>query len=84
MLAKVFNKGQVVIPVDIRRRFHIDVGDFLEVTLDEEEEAIQLRKPRTLKSEELAGSLSRYRKGKRFPSRKRMDEILKEGLNVEE
>ncbi|NCC60097.1 MAG: AbrB/MazE/SpoVT family DNA-binding domain-containing protein [Verrucomicrobiae bacterium] len=34
MLIKVFNKGRVVLPVDLHKALGIQVGDLLEVELD--------------------------------------------------
>ena len=83
MLAKVFDKGQVVIPAEIRRSFRIQPGDFLEVSVDGDRRCIELKKPDTSKSVSLAGSLSRYGKGRCWPSRQEMHECLKRGLACE-
>ena len=34
MIVKVFNKGQVVIPVRIRRKYGIEIGKYVEITED--------------------------------------------------
>lgn len=80
MMMKVFAKGQVVIPSDIRRKLGIDVGDYLNVELDEQRGALVLRRARPYASRELAGSLAAYRRGKKFPSRKAMKDALAKGL----
>jgi AbrB family looped-hinge helix DNA binding protein len=80
MLMKVFNKGQVVIPADIRKEFGIEVGDMLDVVLDRREKCVKLKRIQEMKSKELAGSLSRYNRRKRFPSRREMKEALGEGI----
>ncbi len=79
MLMKVFNKGQVVIPVAIRKEFGIEIGDMLDVVADKKEKCVKLRKAGEMKSPKLAGSLSRYNRRKRFPSRKEMKKALEEG-----
>jgi AbrB family looped-hinge helix DNA binding protein len=80
MRMKVFNKGQVVIPAGIRRQLGIDIGDLLEVCVNRKRKAVELRKTETFESDALAGCLSKYEAGKKLPSRKAMDEILRRGL----
>ena len=80
MLMKVFNKGQVVIPVAIRKEMGIEIGDMLDVVLDEKEKCVKLKKAGDMKSHKLAGSLSKYNRRKRFPTRKEMKKALEEGL----
>jgi AbrB family looped-hinge helix DNA binding protein len=78
---KVSNKGQVVIPAAIRKRFGIDVGDILEVTLDTGNQAIRLSKIETSRCGTLAGSLSEYAKGRKFPSRRQIHRALEKELS---
>lgn len=80
MLMKVFNKGQVVIPAAIRKEFGIEIGDMLDVVADRKEKCVKLKRTREMKSEKLAGSLSRYNRRKRFPSRKEIKKALAEGI----
>ena len=80
MLMKVFNKGQVVIPVTIRKEIGIEIGDILDVVVDGKEKCIKLKKAGDMKSQKLAGSLSKYNLRKRFPSRKEMKKALEEGI----
>ena len=80
MLMKVFNKGQVVIPVAIRKEFGIEIGDMLDVVPDRKEKCVILKKAGEMKSRKLAGSLSKYNRRKRFPSRKEMKKALEEGI----
>jgi AbrB family looped-hinge helix DNA binding protein len=77
MLMKVHNKGQVVLPAQVRRQLGIDVGDMLEVEVIPEEGKIELRRPAERKALALAGSLRGYARGKRFPSRREMSEALR-------
>ena len=75
MLMKVFNKGQVVIPVAIRKEFGIEIGDMLDVVADRKEKCVKLKKAGEMKSQKLAGSLSKYNRrnpyiGRNFPSEK--------------
>lgn len=81
MLMKLFNKGQVVIPAEIRREMGLHVGDFLDVRIDRQKHVIELTVPEPTLSKSLAGSLSRYKH--RFPSRKEMYSALEKGLSGE-
>jgi AbrB family looped-hinge helix DNA binding protein len=80
MLMKVFNKGQVVIPVAIRKEIGIEIGDMLDVVVDGKENCVKLKKAGDMKSQKLAGSLAKYNRRKRFPSRKEMEKALEEGI----
>jgi AbrB family looped-hinge helix DNA binding protein len=80
MLMKVFNKGQVVIPADIRRTLGIKPGDRVELTLDREREPVELRKPRQRESRALAGALSEYARKRSFPTQDDMSNALAKGL----
>ena len=80
MLMKVFNKGQVVIPVAIRKEMGIEIGDMLDVVVDGKEKCLKLKKAGDMKSQKLAGSLSKYKRRKKFPSRKEMKKALEEGI----
>lgn len=33
MLMKIYNKGQVIIPVNIRKKFNFNIGDYVEVVI---------------------------------------------------
>ena len=78
MLMKVFNKGQVVIPVEIRRILGIEPGDKLELEVDRDHRSIALHKPEQSRSKVLAGSLSQYGENRTFPTRKQMAAVLAE------
>ncbi len=63
MLAKVFNKGQIVIPAILRKKYGIKIGD--KVNIIEEEDGIKivpLSKEKSIK--ELAGIFSKYSRNK--------------------
>lgn len=83
MLMKVFNKGQVVIPGDIRKAFGIHIGEMLDVEINEKKKCIELKKP-VYHAEKLAGSLSKYAKGKAFPSKEDMRKALAKGMSSRE
>ncbi len=80
MLMKVFNKGQIVIPAEMRRALGIQVGDRLDVEIDQERHTIELHKPDERKSRELAGAFAGYAKGRAFPAREEMQDALAKGL----
>ena len=81
MLMKVHNKGQVVIPAEMRKELGISIGDHLDVRLDVEQKRIELRKPTEGTAEKLAGSLRQYGRGKPFPSREEVRKSLQRGLS---
>ena len=81
MLMKIFNKGQIVIPIAIRKALGVEPGDLVDVILDTQERCIKLKKPESLISSELAGSLSKFKKRKKFPSNKEMRQALAKGLS---
>ena len=83
MLMKVFNKGQVVIPGDIRKAIGIHIGEMLNVEFNEKKKCIELKKP-VYHAEKLAGSLSGYAKTKSFPSNEDMREALIKGIGSRE
>ncbi len=80
MQMKVFSKGQVVIPAEIRRFLGIKPGDHVEIELDRERMAIEVYKPEQYEAQALAGSLSKYAADKTFPTKKEMDDALRKGL----
>ncbi|MCP4749788.1 MAG: AbrB/MazE/SpoVT family DNA-binding domain-containing protein [Proteobacteria bacterium] len=81
MLMKVFNKGQIVIPIAIRKALGVEPGDMMDVIIDEDEQCIKLKKLEQAMSPKLAGSLSRFNKRKSFPTKKEMKKALAEGLS---
>ena len=81
MLMKVHNKGQVVIPAELRKALDFAIGDLLEVDVDAENQRIYLQKSSGESARDLAGSLSQYGKGKAFPTKGQMRQALKKGLS---
>ncbi len=84
MLMKVFNKGQIVIPAAVRKKFNIEIGEMLDFVIDEKENCIKLKKHDEMKSIKLAGSLSKYNRRKKFPTKKEIKKALAEGLLANE
>ena len=82
MLQKVFNKGQIVIPVEMRKVLGVGIGEMVDVRYDKTRRLVVIGKP-TGKSAALAGSLSSYGRLKPFPSKKRMRSTLAEALSRE-
>jgi AbrB family looped-hinge helix DNA binding protein len=80
MLMKIHPKGQVVIPVEVRRRLGIDVGDLLEVEISADEGGIRLRRPTQGTARVLAGSLKTFAEGRPFPSEDVVGDALRRGL----
>ncbi len=60
MQMKVHNKGQVVLPAEIRAQLGIEIGDILEAEVVAEEGKIELRRTEKGIARNLAGSLERY------------------------
>ena len=77
---KVFSKGQVVIPAEIRHNLGIEPGDFINVELDYDNKKIELSPQSEKKSLTLAGSLMKYKKSKPFPDKIQMSHALRMGL----
>lgn len=80
MLMKVFSKGQVVIPIEIRKNLGIEPGDLINVTLDYSHKRIELSPQESKNSSAIAGSLAKYKRRKPFPSKQKMNQFLHEGL----
>lgn len=81
MLMKVFNKGQVVIPSQIRKILGIAIGDIVDVDIAMvPKKHLILSKPRQWHSDQLAGCFSNYKEKSPFPSRQERHEALAKGL----
>ena len=79
---KVFQKGQVVIPVSLRRKYHIEVGDNVDVV--EAPEGILLKpvrqkRPATI-SDELFGVFAKYAQSRERLTKKRINEATEKGF----
>jgi AbrB family looped-hinge helix DNA binding protein len=74
MKAKVSSKGQVVIPIALRRKFGIKIGDMVDLIVEEDGIKIVPVKEK-VKAKDLAGIFSKYAKGEGIPTDKRIEEI---------
>ena len=80
---KVSPKGQVIIPVDLRRKYNINIGDRIEFTTSPDG---ILLKPSTQKpgerslTEDLFGVLHSYAKSKEFPGEEAIKETTEAGF----
>lgn len=78
---KVFQKGQVVIPIALRKQYDIQVGDF--VTVIAGADGILLKpesKGEASLTDRLYGTFSRYAAGRKAPSKKTATRALEKGL----
>lgn len=81
MLKKVFNKGQVVLPVAVRRELGIEIGDMVDVSLDEDHKGIYIKRPSSGGLvKEMAGALHEYAVGRDFPSKQQIEETMSKGM----
>ena len=80
---KVFPKGQVIIPVDLRRKYNINIGDRIEFITSPDG---ILLKPSTQKpgerslTDDLFGVLHSYAKNKEFPGEEAIRETTEAGF----
>ena len=80
---KVFPKGQVIIPVDLRRKYNINIGDRIEFITSQDGILLKpsKQKPddRSL-TDDLFGVLHSYAKNKEFPGREEISETTEAGF----
>lgn len=80
---KVFQKGQVVIPVSLREKYHIDIGDQIDVISAPNgillKPLVKDSPPKSL-TEQLFGIFSSYASGKPKPTRADIEKATKEGF----
>ncbi len=80
---KVFSKGQVVIPVSLRKKYHIEIGDQIDVI--SEPEGIFLKplpkdKSRRSATERLFGIFSDYASGRSKPTKADIEKATEAGF----
>jgi AbrB family looped-hinge helix DNA binding protein len=80
---KVFPKGQVIIPVDLRRKYNINIGDRIEFVTSQDgillKPSKQKPSDRSL-TDELFGVLNHYAQNKAFPGKEAISEITETGF----
>ncbi|MBC2741632.1 MAG: AbrB/MazE/SpoVT family DNA-binding domain-containing protein [Desulfosarcina sp.] len=80
---KVFPKGQVIIPVDLRRMYNINIGDRIEFVTFQDgillKPSKQKPENRSL-TDELYGMLRSYVKGKETPGKDAINAITESGF----
>lgn len=80
---KVFPKGQVVIPVSLREKYHIDIGDQIDVISQSDGILLKpLPKEKSQRSltERLFGIFSGYAGGKSKPSKADIERATEAGF----
>jgi AbrB family looped-hinge helix DNA binding protein len=79
---KVFQKGQVVIPVSLRKKYHIEVGDHVDVV--EAPEGILLKPVRqkgsAAMSDELFGLFAKYAQNKGRLTKRQINQATEKGF----
>jgi len=80
---KVFPKGQVIIPVQLRRKYNINIGDQIEFSIMQD--GILLKPSRDkaddrLLTEKLYGMLSGYARGKAALNKKTINSATESGF----
>ncbi len=82
MKAKVFNKGQIVIPAALRKAFGIEIGGNVElIVMKDGIKIVPVKRKRTAKS--LAGVFKNYAKNKKIPSEREIEKITEEEFSKE-
>jgi AbrB family looped-hinge helix DNA binding protein len=76
---KVFNKGQVVIPAGLRKKYNIDIGSFVEVMPEDKGIKIVPIKRGKL-TDKLFGAFAKYKEQKLEPTEKEIERITEEGF----
>jgi AbrB family looped-hinge helix DNA binding protein len=77
MLAKVFNKGQVVIPAALRKAFGIKIGEKVNFVVEEDGIKIIPAKKR-VDAKELLGVFYKYTKNRPFPTEEEIEKATEE------
>jgi AbrB family looped-hinge helix DNA binding protein len=81
---KIFPKGQVVIPVSLRRKYQIDIGDQIDVVA--EKDGIMLKplpnsESKSSLTERLFGIFSTYAHGQAAPTKKDITQATESGFS---
>src|ERR1035437_6998833 len=79
MLAKVFNKGQVVIPAALRKKFDIVIGERVNIIVEEDGIKIMPVKKK-VDAKELFGVFHKYAGGKPFLTEEEIEKATEKNL----
>lgn len=80
---KIFPKGQVIIPADLRRRYNIDIGDQIEFVTCEEGILLKPSKEKPGSGpvvDALYGMLHNYAEGREFPDKPSIEKATEAGF----
>ena len=80
---KVFPKGQVIIPVELRRKFNINIGDRIEFITFQDGILLKPSRQKTnhrSSTDELYGMLCGFAKNKNFPEEDKVNEVTESGF----
>jgi len=80
---KVFPKGQVVIPIALRKKYAISIGDQLEAIPEKEGILLKPNRHKSIRgslTDRLFGLFSKYAKEKPEPARKDISSALEKGI----
>lgn len=75
MKSKVYQKGQIIIPVDIRKKYGIEIGSTVEVIPEKKHLKIVLVK----KKEPVSDIAGCFKSNKHFPTKKVIKKAVIEG-----
>ena len=80
---KVFPKGQVIIPVDLRRQYNIDIGDQIEFITFQDGILLKPSKKKPVErslTEDLYGVLHSYVENKKFAEKEAISQATDAGF----
>jgi AbrB family looped-hinge helix DNA binding protein len=79
MLSKVYGKGQIVIPIGIRKKYNIEIGDIVEI--EDKEDYLVIKPVRKTSLMDLGGCID---SDKPFPTRDTIKRIVQEEMARDE
>ena len=80
---KVFPKGQVIIPVELRRKYNINIGDRIEFITFQDGILLKPSRQKTKhqsSTDELYGILRGYAKNEKIPEKETVNEATESGF----
>ena len=79
MLSKVYGKGQIIIPLGIRRKHNIEIGDMVEI--EDRKDCLVIKPIHKASLLDLAGCID---SDKPFPTRETIRQIVREEMSRDE